>query len=708
MQNEVHDDKSARQALAQSRTDIERFFAPKKAVAIAGSVDVSANALNYLKRLGEDVKISYINPKGVGGTDDVKVYKSALDLPDGVDLVVVKVGPATVPQLVEDCAKRGIKNIIVFSSGFAEVGPEGVELEKKVAATAKQYGVRIIGPNTNDNTFEKFAIPENHRGGLIALITQSGYNGRPIVEGINMGVGFRRWVTAGNEVDLEVADFIEYFAHDDQASVIACYVEGFKSVPKLRAALETANEKNKPVIMLKMGSTERGAKMAASHTGHLSGSDAVATGLFRQFGVTRVRELDELQETANLFAKLPKGCGIRAAMYSPSGGSSTLMAEVAEQHGVPLPVFSKERQELIYELLPRYVSVANPVDNGGGFMMTAKQPERVKIFQLMADDPGVDVIVVGLSASAPLLANNMCADILAFAPTASKPVIVVWGSVVTDTQGYRDIVKSGVPIFRSYRKCFMALRAWADYQAFSKTARRRSHSAPALNAKQNAALSKPGVLSGNDATTLLKEAGIPLAGEALVNSASDARKAAESIGFPVAMKLVSPNFPHKSDVGLVKLGVSSGELAEAIYTELVERAKKLDPKAQIDGVVVQEQVGGGVEMIVGLSQDPVLGPALTVGAGGIYAEILRDVAVRPLPVDEGDIREMIDGLRLAPLLAGARGAKPADKEGLVKIALKVAQLGLAAGPKVAELDLNPIIVQPNRAVAVDSLVVAGE
>jgi acyl-CoA synthetase (NDP forming) len=202
MQNEVHDEKSARAALKQSRIDIERFFAPKKAVAIAGSVDVSPGALNYLKRLGDDVKVCYINPKGVGGTDQVKVYKNALELPDGVDLVVVKVGPATVPQLVEDCAKRGIKNIIVFSSGFAEVGPEGVELEKKVAATARQYGVRIIGPNTNDNTFEKFAIPENHRGGLIALITQSGYNGRPIVEGINMGVGFRRWVTAGNEVDL--------------------------------------------------------------------------------------------------------------------------------------------------------------------------------------------------------------------------------------------------------------------------------------------------------------------------------------------------------------------------------------------------------------------------------------------------------------------------------------------------------------------------
>jgi acyl-CoA synthetase (NDP forming) len=691
----------ALKALAQSRKDIESFFSAT-GFAYVGAVDTSPFARKHNARLG---RYCYVNPKG-GDAGEIPVFKSMLDVPDWVSVAVVKTSPRVVPQVIEDCARRGVKNILLFSSGFAEIGAEGVELERIVAEAGRKANVRMIGPNTNDNSFELFAPPPNHRGGLIGLITQSGFNGRPIVEGVHMGVGFRRWITAGNEVDLDAADFMNYFAHDDKATVIAGYVEGFKSIEKTRAALQALNDVDKPVILLKIGATKGGARMAASHTGHLAGSDAVIGGLFKQHAVTRVRDLDELQETANLFAKLPAGTGPRCALYSVSGGSTTLMAETAETFGVQAPELTAETQKKLHTYLRSDLTVRNPIDNGGTFVIAAPQDKRIEVLNLIANDPNVDVVVVGITGAFGALSDGMAEDLLTWAPTAPKPVVATWNSVVVEGKGYPALVQSGVPIFRSFRKCFQALRAFNDYQMRRGTFRNRSWATKPLSAAQAKALAKPGIVETAAAKALLAEAGIPLVREDLVDSAPAAKASASGMGFPVAMKLASPDFPHKSDVGLVKLGIASAEDAARVHDELVARAKSLKADARIDGVVLQEMVKGGVEMIVGLSNDPQLGPALTIGAGGVYAELLRDVAIRPLPVDETDVRDMIAELRLGKLLDGFRGSPVVNKDALVKTALAVASLGLSAKGKLAELDLNPVIVLPDRAVAVDFLAVA--
>ncbi|WP_198292923.1 acetate--CoA ligase family protein [Hoeflea sp. 108] len=694
----------ARAELDRSLIDLQRMFRKKRGIAYVGRVDASPQAHNWFRRFGEDVRFCYVNPRG-GEAGGVPVFASMSEVPDHIDLAVVKVAPAIVPQVIADCGSRGVRDVIVFSSGFSEVGAEGAALEAKVAEAARAHGVRVIGPNTNDNTFEQFPVSEHHRGGLIGLVTQSGFNGRPIVEGVAMGAAFRRWVTVGNEVDLEVADFINYFAHDPETTVIAAYVEGFKSIPKLRLALESANTMRKPVVMLKMGSTERGARMAASHTGHLAGADAVIDGLFKQYGVIRVRDLDELLETANLLAKVPAGSGPNCALYSVSGGSTTLMAELADSYGVSVPDLDGTTVEKLYAHLPRYVTVSNPIDNGGGFAISAPQQQRLEVLDLIAADPNVDVIVVGLTAALGLLSDSFAADVLAFAPRSPKPIVAVWGSVLTDSPGYRDLVKSGVPIFRSFRKCFRALRARADYEAAKASFRPRSWSVPVLAPIQLEALARPGVLDSREAAVLLEGAGIDRARECMAHTAAEASNLVAEFGGRVAMKLASPDIAHKSDAGLVQLDVTDGEAAALIHDELVARAKAHAPGARIEGVLMQEQIGPGVEMIVGLTQDADLGTTITLGAGGIYAEILRDAVTRPLPVDRDDIREMIASLRLSPLLDGARGAKPSDKVALVELAFRVAQLGLAAGPLISELDLNPVIVLPDRAVAVDALVV---
>jgi acyl-CoA synthetase (NDP forming) len=702
----IDQDRDARSRLEASRADLARFFRPDPSIAIIGRVDASPVQRRLFARYGGGARVCFVNPKG-GDAGDIPVYRSIAELPDHVTVALVKVGAAGVADVVRACAARGIRNLVVFSSGFAETGAEGAAHERRLAEAVRETGVRVIGPNTTDNMFELLPRPPGHRGGLIGLITQSGANGRPLVEGTALGAGFTRWVTAGNEVDLEFADYLNHFAFDPDTRVIAGYIEGFKSIPRLRVALEAAGAQGKPVVFLKIGSTEQGARMAASHTGHLAGSDAVIQGLFDQHGVTRVDDLDELLETANLFAKLPADTGPRAALYSVSGGTATLMAELASQAGVPVPPLAETTRAALHRHLPGYVSVANPVDNGGQFTMLAPQDQRLAVFDALAADPAVDVIVVGFNAAFGLLSDNMAADVLAWAPTAPKPVVAVWSSVVTDGAGYADLVRSGVPILRSLKKCFRALAARERWRRSQAAWRRRPGAVPDLTARQAAALAGPGVLPGPAAADLLADAGVPLAGERLVAGADAAVAAAAALGFPVALKLISPDFPHKTDLGLVRLDLADGPAVAAAHDALLAHARALDPAARIDGVLVQQQVGRGVEMLVGLSADPQVGPALTIGAGGIHAEILRDVAVRPLPVDEGDVREMIAGLRCAPLLAGARGAPPADTDALVRLALAVARLGLAAEGRLAELDLNPVIVRPDGAVAVDCLAVAG-
>lgn len=691
-----------RLSLAQSRDDLRRFFAPGQGIAIIGRVDAGPVARRLFARYGEGVKLCFVNPKG-GDAGDIPVFQSLAEVPDGFGVALVRVGPANVPQVVRDCAARGIVNIVVFSSGFSETGAEGRAHEARLAEAIAETGVRVMGPNTADNMFERFAIPAGHRGGLISLVTQSGAMGRPIVEGMAMGAAFSRWITVGNEVDIEIADVIGHLAHDDPAAVIAGYVEGFKSVPRLRAALEQANAAAKPVIILKIGESERGARMAASHTGHLAGNDAIIQGLFDQHGVTRVRDLDELLETANLFAKLPAETGSGTALYSVSGGTATLMAEIAGRHDVSVPTLADDSRAALARLLPGYVSFANPIDNGGQFTMNADPADRRAIFDILAADPTVDVIMVGFNAAFGLLSDNMAADVRAWVEAGgTKPVIAVWSSVVTDGAGYADLVASGVPIFRSLEKAFRALKAFERHRLARGDFRVRDADPVPL---PDHLFGQPGIQDVEATRRLLDHVGIPMAGEGLATNAAEASALAARIGFPVAMKIASPDFPHRSDLGLVALDIGDAGAAAETFDTLIDRARAADPGARINGVQVQQQVSGGVEMLVGLVNDPHLGPALTIGAGGIFAEILRDVAVRPLPVDEGDVRAMIAGLRIAPLLAGARGRPPCDTDALVRFALAVAGLGLSAGGRLAELDLNPVIVRPDGAISVDALVV---
>jgi acetate---CoA ligase (ADP-forming) len=699
--------------LAETASDLEELFHPK-AVALLGSVNRNANPEKLRRscneRWGEHWYL--VNPKG-GSVGDIQVYEHVTDVPGKVTLAVISVGARFVPGAVEDCGRHAVPFVLIFTAGFSEVGGEGTRLEREIAETARRYGIRVLGPNTNTNAFEKLPEPAHVRGGRIGLITQSGHQGRPLVQSAEFGFAFSRWVPTGNEVDLEAADFIEYFAKDPDTRVIAGYFEGFRNPAKLRHALEATNAVRKPVVALKMGASEAGTRMSISHTGHLVGSDAVTEGLFAQYGVVRVRDLDELLETAGLFAKLPPGTGSRCALYSISGGSGTLMAEVAELCGAVVPELARSTREALRELIPDYLTVSNPVDNGAQFLLSAPAEERKKVLDLIASDPATDVVVVGMTGALGAVTDRFAEDIVAFADDLAKPVVVTWNSFKADEDGFRLLAESGLPLFRSFRGCFSALAAFARYQEVSKNFRVRKpldgrlgvRARSAIGASEGARGAKTEPLPVQLSRELLESFGIPLVEEGLADSARRAALLASQIGFPVTMKIASVDFPHRFDSGLVRLGVSTPSAARGVYDQLVESAHGLDPKARIEGVEVQKEVQSGTEMIVGIVHDSVFGPSVLVGTGGVFTEVLSDSVVRPLPLDRRDAEEMVRSLRGHALLSGARGRKRADTRALVDLIMRVARLATACGEWIRELDLNPVIVYDGGAVAVDWLVV---
>jgi acyl-CoA synthetase (NDP forming) len=445
--------------------------------------------------------------------------------------------------------------------------------------------------------------------------------------------------------------------------------------------------------------------VAASHTGHLTGSDAVVDGLFAQHAVTRVRDLDELLDTAALFAKLPPGTGARVGLYSMSGGSCALMSELADAAGLEIPRLTEPTRRALRELLPGYLTVANPVDNGGSFLFTAAAEDRIRVLELIAADPNIDVLVVGVTGAVGEMSDNMCADLRAFAPRSPSPVVATWNSYKTDEAGFGDLVAAGIPLFRSFRNCFAALRGWRDHQARQSELRPRRTEPAALSPSSRIALALGGTMPPGEARRLLADAGVPLVAEELATSPDEAARIAESIDGPVVVKIASADVAHKSDLGLVVLDVRGADAARAAYEQIVERAR---PVAAATPVIIQPEVQGGVEMIVGTVRDPILGHAVMVGFGGIFAEILRDVAVRPLPLDRTDAREMVRSLAGYARLTGSRGRPPVDVEALEAVIVAVARVAAAAGDLLVELDLNPVIVLPSGAVVVDSLVVTQE
>jgi acyl-CoA synthetase (NDP forming) len=650
-----------------------------------------------------------------------KCYASLEEVPGDLDLAIILTGRAV--DTFEEVLQRKAKFAVIFAAGFSETGAEGEKLEQRLEGLVRAGDVRLLGPNTNLNAFEEFR--SDLEGPSIALITQSGHQGRPVFQGQEIGIRLTHWAPTGNEVDLEFADFARYFADQPEVGVIACYIEGFKDGRTLMLAADHAAQLRKPMVMVKVGRTAAGRSMAASHTGHLTGSDAVTSAVFRQFGVTRVDGLDDLLEVSAalartrpeahggssgpVWAKQQKQPGI--CVYAISGGTGAHMADMVAAAGLQIPDLTKKSQQVLHDgLIPSYLRVSNPVDCGGPPVADSRGR---KILDVILADDNVDIVVIPITGAVVTFSEPFTRDIIDVAKASTKPIFVVWGAPAgTDDTYYKRLLDGGLPVFRTFDNCVDALVSYQDYWTFAARYRSPFDTAPTTPspaAKKTRKLLEdlgPGeALSEWESKQLLKAYGIKSSKDELVNSAAAAVRAANAIGFPVVMKVSSPDLLHKSDAGLVKVGIGSAKDVRATYDDLLAKAKKADRHARIEGVLVSEMVTGGVETLIGVSQDELFGPVVTIGLGGIFVEVFGDVTFRVPPFDEGEARRALLELKGYKLLQGVRGQKPADIDAFVDTIMKVQRLAMDLAGDVRELDINPLVVRPRGAVALDALVV---
>ncbi|TGB03163.1 acetate--CoA ligase family protein [Streptomyces sp. MZ04] len=688
--------------------DLDRFFRPES-VAVIGASDaegrpntgITRQLVAWAERGGARLHPVHPTRQSVFG---IRCFPSVADLPEQVDLAVLLVSDPL--PVIEELAESKVKFAVAFASGFAETGEAGAAAQARLTAAVERSGLRLLGPNTNLNAFEKFR--DDLDGPAIALITQSGHQGRPVFTLQEIGVRLSHWAPTGNEADLETADFISYFAEKPEVGAIACYVEGLKDGRSFLLAADRAARHGVPVVAVKVGRTETGAKMAASHTGKLTGADAVVDAAMRQYGVIRVDGLDELQDTSALLARAraPQADGV--VVYSISGGTGAHFSDLATEAGLRLPTLSGAKQAELHQWIPDYLNVANPVDNGGH---PVGDWRGRKIIDAILDDPEAGVLICPITGPFPPMSDKLAQDLVDAAEQTDKLVCVVWGSPVGTEEAYRTTLlgSSRVATFRTFANCITAVRAYLDHHRFTAGYRSPFADAPRTASpsfRKAQALMRPGKeLSEYAAKQLLRAYGIRVPREQLVTSAAAAVRAAGLVGYPVVMKASGARLAHKSELGLVKIGLTSASQVRDAYRELTDIARY--EGIALDGVLVCQMVERGVEMVVGVTQDELFGPTVTVGLGGVLVEVLRDVAVRVPPFGEDQAAAMLSELRGRALLDGVRGAPPADVDALVEVVLRVQRMALELGGDLAELDINPLMVLPRGqgAVALDALAV---
>jgi acyl-CoA synthetase (NDP forming) len=695
--------------------DLGAFFRPAT-VAVIGASDtagrpntgITRQLRAWADRVG--ARMYPVNP-GRTEVDGLTCYPdlAAVPVPGGepLDLAVILLGDpaAVVPQLVE--AK--VRFAVAFASGFAETGEAGAEAQEKLTQLIAEAptGLRLLGPNTNLNAFERFR--EDLTGPAVALITQSGHQGRPLFALQELGIRLSHWAPTGNEADLEVSDFVQWFADQPEVGAIAAYIEGLKDGRSFLLAADHAARRGVPVVAVKVGRTSEGARMAASHTGKLTGADDVVDAAFRQFGVIRVDGLDELQDTAALLARAKPPTADGVAVYSISGGTGAHLADLASMSGLTLPRLGEDKQAELHQWIPEYLSVANPIDNGGH---PVGDWRGRRILDAILADPSVGVLICPITGPFPPMSDKLAQDLVEVAETTDKLVCVVWGSPVGTEAAYRETLlgSSRVATFRTFGNCVRAVAAYLGHHRFTTDYVSPFENAPrtpcAGKAKAQRVLHPGKQLSEVGAKQLLRAYGIRVPREQLVTSAAGAVRAASVVGYPVVLKGSAPEVAHKTELGLVKVGLTSASQVRDAFRELTDNARAAGID-RMDGVLVCQMVEAGVEMVLGIGQDPTFGPTVTVGLGGVFVEVLRDTTVRVPPFGCADVWTMLRELRGWPMLEGVRGGPPMDVEALVEVVMRVQRMALELGDDLAELDINPLMVleRGKGVVALDALAV---
>ena len=643
-------------------------------------------------------------------------YPSVGALPEVVDCAVITAARDAVEEIVLDCVKAGVGGVIIFASGYAEMGREDrIAAQERLAAISRETGLRIVGPNCigvvnavldSRITFMNITPIPPPRAHAVGIISQSGALGMALAQAVVRGASFSHVMTSGNSCDVDMADFVSYLADDPACTAIACVFEGMASPERLLLAADYAWQRDKPLVVYKMATGEEGAAAAMSHTGSLAGSHASYRAVFRHAGAVLVESYETLVETASFFAKAPPPKAKGAAVVAASGGAAIMAADRAEQYGVPMPQPGRELHDLLASRIPDFGAARNPCDVTGQIL---NDPESLNVCAgAFLNDPQYATLVVpmtyGYAASA---ARIPVYDRLA--KEAGKIVCIAWQAEWLEGPGVKEAEESDrVALFRSMPALFAALAAWT-WRADRRAAERETivpTPAETLRAASGMITAAGGrTLTEREAKAALALYGVPVVGERLTDSADDAVAAAEALGYPVVLKVESPDLPHKTEAGVIRLNLRNADEVRAGFDAVMANARRVSPPPHINGVLVQPMVPQGVEMVVGARIDPLFGPLVVVGLGGILVEVLKDTALAPAPVTHADARALLGSLKGEKLLHGFRGAPAVNIDKLADVICRISRFAADHRDTIGELDVNPLICAGDRIIAVDALIV---
>jgi len=711
---------------------MDALFHPKS-IAIVGASQRPGFA-NSIQRLilkgGYEGAVYGVNPR----YDEIMgcpSYPTIDAIPGGADKAIVVVPSQSVMDVLGQAERAGVKAVNIITSGFGEqADDDAAGRQKQIRDFADRTGIRIVGPNclgiisTPAKMIAKSGPYSYVNRGPIGIVFQSGLLAySAVLPPTDRGFGYSYIVTTGNEADLDATDFMRYYVEDDETRIIGCFIEQFRDADKLRHVAEIAADAGKPLVILKIGRSEGGQRAARAHTGSLVGSDGVIDAVMRKSGIVRVTNLDEMIETLAVFhtRKLPKADGLGTIFVS--GGAGGLISDLSQDLGINLPELAPDTAERLHDIIPPYGTVGNPLDTTG---QVAQQPEIMGgVLQAMAEDPNISTVVYGQAYPSKIDLDSPVGRVMKGIPDRYPDKVFLILSLVTGKmqEGFRadeppvepTETWDGIPFLQGAENGLRAIRSlnwYADFQRRRATAKPAATGDSVVAEQARAIVRAAGghPLVEREAKQLLALYGIPVTGERLAVSADEAVAAAGQIGYPVVLKIESPDIAHKTEAGGVLLGVADDAAVREGYARIIASAGAYNANARITGVLVQQMVQGGREVILGMTQDPTFGPAVAVGLGGIFVEILKDVVLGapPLTADEG--REMLGQLRGRAILEGARGAAPADLDTVAGIIERFSRLCLDLRHEVAEIDINPLLVfdEGQGACVVDCLIVPSD
>ena len=676
---------------------LERLLNPRSVAIIGASDDptrIGGRPIASMRKLGYAGRILPVNPnrREVQG---LEAWPSVAALPETPDVAIVAVPSAQVLEVVTALGERGVPAAILFSAGFAEVGGAGVAMQADLVAAARRTGMRLLGPNSlglvNLHTgfvgsFSSLAGIDDVRAGRVGIVSQSGAYGSHLVSAmVDAGVGLSNIVMTGNEADLTLGEIVKLMVADPQTDVIGLYSEGINDGDGLVEALQAARAARKPVVMMKVGRSEVGGAAAQSHTASIAGNDPVVDAVLEELGVVRAYTTEAMLDIVRLATRGVFPADNTLGVITVSGGAGVIISDAAEEYGVPMPEMPAAAQATMLGMLP-ICAPRNPVDTTAQFI---NDPTLVKPFMtMMLSDGGYRTMLgffsyAGTTAGVgPVLREQLS---LMRASYPDRLYVLVLRGPQEQLRGYEA---EGFAVFEDPTRAVAAIAAMGRFgRAFAAQ--------PLAPAPKTAAVTLPAQTpSEAQSKQLLAEAGIPSAPERACAAVEGAVLAAREIGYPVVMKILSPDILHKSEIGGVLLDVRDEAAVRSGFDLLLERARKAAPEARIEGVLVAKQLSGGVECIMGINRDPVFGPIAMFGLGGVFVEVLKDVVFHRCPFGEDVAEKMIRSIKGAPLLLGARGRPVADIPALARTLSRLSAFAAAAGPQLQSIDLNPVFAMP--------------